>query len=242
VCLSGAVLALLGRVRADGRFAGLVAEHAAAFVAAPHFAGRGMNGGTSFQVKLAVLLGAPPALALMGAALHEGGAGSVAAALARAAGSASPEQIALELFTAALRVYAAAPADNFFLTHGVTAAWCVGKLLPHYAAAGGAALLDALTSLVAALVGVYVADGMPALDAGGGGGGDDGAAVPGWDAVVAVALNAVDDTDEHTFKLVMNCQEVAARAAAVGDAAGGGVATELELRRTAARKAGAVPW
>ena len=81
----------------------------------------------------------------------------------------------------------------------------------------------------------------PADDAaGGGGGGDDG--LPAWEAIVAHLLDGVDgSSDEHTLKLVMNCREVAASAAA-GDAALAAAVDERALRRAAARKAGLVPW
>ena len=242
--LGDAIVAALARVRAEGRFEGLVARHGPAWLARPYWSGRGMST-DSFQLQFAVLTEEPGALALLSHYLNAdaGAGGSVTGALARccAACAGRPDVLGARLFGAALRVYAGAARDDFFLLHGVTAAWSLAKLLPFFP--DDAAREAAVGHFLVAVLATYVAQGKPAITAAptAADGDEEEDLLPDWDAIVGHTLNGAEFKDEHQLKLVMNCREVAARGAA-GDAALAAAVDERTLRWAAARKAGLLPW
>ena len=104
----------------------------------------------------------------------------------------------------ALAVYAMSQARNdFFLIHGVTAAWSLCQILPVFAdqtEAGQAEAMKAIRVFVCGLIAVYVAQGCPALTES-----QLDVKVRTWEQIISDALSR--DCDEHIYKLVQVCHE-----------------------------------
>lgn len=116
--------------------------------------------------------------------------------------SLDPVKLGRRVVYLSVLVYATAEArNNFFLLHGVTCAWALYQIIPLLSTENG---VKALREFLTVLLAVYVAEGMPDLN------------VPlkgeaftenDWADLVSRALDV--DRDEHCYKLMQVCYEMA---------------------------------
>lgn len=109
------------------------------------------------------------------------------------------------LLETAVAVYALADVDDFFLLHGVTAAWSLLQVAPVAVGHSKRLTQDLVKTFLCALLTTYIAQDCPPLsterlkllsykeDV--------------WTTVIEAAL--ADDKDEHIYKLVQVCHELA---------------------------------
>ncbi|KAH3827895.1 uncharacterized protein LOC127880916 isoform X2 [Dreissena polymorpha] len=134
------------------------------------------------------------------------------ATVRNADGELDPVQLARRLVYWSTMIYILAEKKNdFFLLHGVTCAWALHTIIPILRKLDG---IVGLRHYVAVLIAVYIAQGAPALTS------ElktcDVIDVKGeWDNIVSQTLDTC--TDEHCYKLVQVCREMAQDAQRYGE-------------------------
>lgn len=159
----------------------------------------------------------------------------------RCALPASPEDAGALLLDASLQLYVRSPGNDYFLLHGVTAAFNLCTLLPLLEPA---VALRACRQMLMALVATYVAQRCPALCPSEQSPywprGDLGAVA--WEALRKEALAPDQEVrNEHAYKLCFLCLEERKQLLAQSAGGGSGSGTSERLLHAAARKVLSAP-
>jgi 20S proteasome subunit beta 1 len=106
------------------------------------------------------------------------------------------------LIDGAIGVYAnLSVPDDFFLTHGVTSAWALRRVLHYFDSLDVS--LQILIAYTKEILSTYITQGMPAIvikelptEL-----------LPSWKDIIKKTVECSDDVDEHVYKLVYTCHE-----------------------------------